>query len=180
MNQNISTKTFNLRPAAESDIDRCWEMLQQGKAQMFREGKKQWTETYPSRQSVENDLARGVAHVLELDGAVVAYGAVIFDGEPAYAQIEDRWLSHGSYVVIHRLAVADEVKRQGVATEFFRQVMHLASTSYNSVAHILYYSRQPVGTNMRMCIGKNRYRCTMLAEDIQYLVNRSTLLASCV
>lgn len=128
MNQNISTKTFNLRPAAESDIDRCWEMLQQGKAQMFREGKKQWTETYPSRQSVENDLARGVAHVLELDGAVVAYGAVIFDGEPAYAQIEDRWLSHGSYVVIHRLAVADEVKRQGVATEFFRQVMHLAST----------------------------------------------------
>ena len=128
MNQNISTETFNLRPATESDIDRCWEMLQQGKAQMFREGKKQWTETYPSRQSVENDLARGVAHVLELDGAVVAYGAVIFDGEPAYAQIEDRWLSHGSYVVIHRLAVADEVKRQGVATEFFRQVMHLAST----------------------------------------------------
>ena len=128
MNQNISTKTFNLRPAAESDIDRCWEMLQQGKAQMFREGKKQWTETYPSRQSVENDLARGVAHVLELDGAVVAYGAVIFDGEPAYAQIEERWLTHGSYVVIHRLAVADEVKRQGVATEFFRQVMHLAST----------------------------------------------------
>ena len=128
MNQNISTKTFNLRPAAESDIDRCWEMLQQGKAQMFREGKKQWTEAYPSRQSVENDLARGVALVLELDGAVVAYGAVIFDGEPAYAQIEDRWLSHGSYVVIHRLAVADEVKRQGVATEFFRQVMHLAST----------------------------------------------------
>ena len=128
MNQNISTKTFNLRLATESDIDRCWEMLQQGKAQMFREGKKQWTETYPSRQSVENDLARGVALVLELDGAVVAYGAVIFDGEPAYAQIEDRWLSHGSYVVIHRLAVADEVKRQGVATEFFRQVMHLAST----------------------------------------------------
>ena len=128
MNQNISTKTFNLRLATESDIDRCWEMLQQGKAQMFREGKKQWTETYPSRQSVENDLARGVALVLELDGAVVAYGAVIFDGEPAYAQIEDRWLSHGSYVVIHRLAVADEVKRQGVATEFFRQVMHLATT----------------------------------------------------
>lgn len=128
MNQSISTKTFNLRPAAESDIDRCWEMLQQGKAQMFREGKKQWTETYPSRQSVENDLARGVAHVLELDGSVVAYGAVIFDGEPAYAQIEDRWLSHGSYVVIHRLAVADEVKRQGVATEFFRQVMRLATT----------------------------------------------------
>ena len=123
MNQNISTKTFNLRLATESDIDRCWEMLQQGKAQMFREGKKQWTETYPSRQSVEKDRARGVAPVLELDGAVVA-----FDGEPAYAQIEDRWLSHGSYVVIHRLAVADEVKRQGVATEFFRQVMHLATT----------------------------------------------------
>ena len=121
------TSDFSLRPATVLDADRCWQILQQGKAQMFREGKKQWTEAYPSRQSVEYDLENGSAYVLERRGEVVAYGAVIFDGEPAYAQIEDRWLTHGDYVVIHRLAVADEAKRQGVAREYFNQVMHMAA-----------------------------------------------------
>ena len=121
------TSDFSLRPATVLDADRCWQILQQGKAQMFREGKKQWTTTYPSRQSVESDLEHGAAYVLERRGEVVAYGAVIFDGEPAYAQIEERWLTHGDYVVIHRLAVADEAKRQGVAREFFNQVMHMAA-----------------------------------------------------
>ena len=127
MPQNLNKSDFILRPATALDVDRCWQILQQGKAQMFREGKKQWTTTYPSRQSVESDLEHGAAYVLERRGEVVAYGAVIFDGEPAYAQIEDRWLTHGDYVVIHRLAVADEAKRQGVAREYFNQVMRLAA-----------------------------------------------------
>lgn len=117
---------FNLRPATEADTDRAWTILQQGKAQMFREGKHQWTESYPSRDSVVSDLAKGYAYVLERDGHVVAYGAVVFDGEPAYEQIRDKWLTNRPYVVIHRLAVADEAKRQGIAAEFFRQVMDLA------------------------------------------------------
>ncbi len=117
---------YHLRPATEADVDRCWTILQQGKAQMFRNGKKQWTEQYPSRESVVSDLAKGYAYVLEGHDAVVAYGAVVFDGEPAYEQIEERWLSNGPYVVLHRLAVADEAKRQGVAAVFFREVMKLA------------------------------------------------------
>ncbi len=117
---------YHLRPATESDIERSWAILQQGKAQMFRNGKKQWTEHYPSRDSVVSDLAKGYAYVLDCDGVTVAYGAVVFDGEPAYEQIAEKWLSSDQYVVLHRLAVADEVKRQGVAATFFRKIMDLA------------------------------------------------------
>lgn len=107
------------RQATAADTDRCWLILQQGKAQMFREGKRQWTEAYPSRQSVETDIANGNAYVIERQGMVIAYGAVIANGEPAYRQIADLWLTNADYVVVHRLAVADEAKRQGVATRFF-------------------------------------------------------------
>ena len=44
---------------------------------------------------------------------VIAYAAVVYDGEPAYDAIEGRWLTAGPYVVVHRLAVADEAKRRG-------------------------------------------------------------------
>ena len=37
-------------------------------------------------------------------GNVIAYGAVVFDGEPAYDAIEGAWLTDGEYVVLHRMA----------------------------------------------------------------------------
>ena len=50
-------------------------------------------------------------------GNVIAYGAVVFDGEPAYDAIEGAWLTDGEYVVLHRMAVADGEKGRGVATD---------------------------------------------------------------
>ncbi len=57
---------------------------------------------------------------------VIAYGAAVFDGEAAYEALEGRWLTGGPYVVLHRLAVADEAKRRGVAGAFMRRVETLA------------------------------------------------------
>ena len=51
-----------------------------------------------------------------------AYGAVLFGGEPAYGSIEGEWLCQPPYVVVHRLAVAQEMRRCGLATRFMREV----------------------------------------------------------
>ena len=114
------------RTATMKDAARIWELMQQAKAQMYREGKQQWDESYPLPIHIEADIAKGYARVLCLDDVVVAYGAVAFDGEPAYDAIEGEWLSVQPYVVVHRLAVADEVKRQGVGTRFMQEVAQLA------------------------------------------------------
>lgn len=53
---------------------------------------------------------------------IIAYAAAAYDGEPAYEAIEGRWLTEGPYVVVHRLAVADEAKKRGTATAFLRHV----------------------------------------------------------
>lgn len=58
----------------------------------------------------------------ESTGKVIAYGAVAFDGEQAYDAIEGTWLTDGDYVVLHRLAVADEEKGRGRAREFMLRV----------------------------------------------------------
>lgn len=57
---------------------------------------------------------------------VIAYGAAIFDGEPAYGAIEGRWLTDEPYLVVHRLAVADGEKRRGVAGRFLDECAALA------------------------------------------------------
>ena len=131
------------------------EIILQAKAQMYREGKHQWDENYPTVPILENDVRRGWGYVLvpEKDTPVqnvydeatpffndhtgtdngtsrqdiIAYGAVVFDGEPAYKGLWDgQWLSEQPYVVLHRLAVADRWKRQGMAVRYMQAVCDLA------------------------------------------------------
>ena len=61
------------------------------------------------------------------DSDIIAYGAVVFDGESAYSGLQDgQWLSGQPYVVLHRLAVADRWKRQGMAVRYMQAVCDLA------------------------------------------------------
>ncbi|WP_229065098.1 GNAT family N-acetyltransferase [Alistipes onderdonkii] len=76
------------------------------------------------REMRETQAAKAAA--AQAQGNVVAYGAVVFDGEPAYEAIEGAWLTDGDYVVLHRMAVADGEKGRGVATEFMRCVEAMA------------------------------------------------------
>lgn len=76
------------------------------------------------REMRETQAAKAAA--AQAQGNVIAYGAVVFDGEPAYDAIEGAWLTDGEYVVLHRMAVADGEKGRGVATEFMRRVEAMA------------------------------------------------------
>lgn len=119
---------YTFRRASASEVDRIMEIIEEAKQQMDREGKHQWDETYPTRMHIENDIKDGTAYVmLSADGRVVAYGAVVFTGEPAYDEIKGEWLTTGQpFVVLHRLAVAEETKGHGVGLLFIKEVERLA------------------------------------------------------
>lgn len=121
----MAATTF--RKAVESDIDGIMTIIGQAVSQMLREGKRQWDDTYPQRSHIAGDIARGCGYVMCSGGQLAAYGAVVFSGEPAYGGIRGRWLSDGQYVVLHRLAVADGMKGQGVAARFMAEVEKMAA-----------------------------------------------------
>lgn len=66
----------------------------------------QWVNGYPSRATVENDIANGVNYVGEDEaGTLVMVFAFILGEDPTYAIIEDgEWLNTLPYGTIHRLA----------------------------------------------------------------------------
>lgn len=135
------------RRARPADAARIMEIIRQAQAQMRALGSLQWQDGYPARADIDRDIARGYGYVFEksdaaenpaaaetpqkydkgtVPGGVIAYGAVVFDGEPAYGAIDGAWLTGGDYVVLHRLAVADGEKGRGVAAEFMRRTEALA------------------------------------------------------
>ena len=117
---------MQLDKAKSDDVPRIWTIICQGKEQMRREGSGQWQDGYPARSNIADDIAAGYGHVLRHDGCVIAYAAVIFDGEPAYGNIDGHWLADQPYATVHRLAVADEMKHRGVATSFMREIENIS------------------------------------------------------
>lgn len=109
---------FVLRSADERDAPVIWDILQGAIEQRRLEGSDQWQNGYPNEQTVRDDLARSVAYVLTENDAVIAYAAIILDGEPAYDAIDGQWLTDGQYATVHRVARARDVRSMGVATIF--------------------------------------------------------------
>lgn len=122
--RKMETSTLSpdlFRKAEERDVERIWQIIGQAKAQMQRLGSRQWDESYPAIGDIRQDIREGNGYVICREGRVVAYGVISFDGEPAYEEIEGEWPDDLPYVIVHRLAVADEAKRQGVAKQFMLQ-----------------------------------------------------------
>lgn len=119
---------YVMRLAVPDDVPAIWNIILQAKELMKREGRCQWTDSYPLPETIMSDIERGYGHVLVYahDGRIVAYGAVVFDGEPAYSDLDGQWNAEGPYVVLHRLAVAEWARGRGIAGLFFRMTEMIA------------------------------------------------------
>lgn len=118
---------MNLRLATLSDTSIIWEILQAAILQRKNDGSTQWQNGYPNEETVLNDIQKGYGYVIEEEGNVIAYAAIIFGIEPTYEVIEGAWLSDAPYAAIHRVATATALKRKGVATKLFLMIEKLCT-----------------------------------------------------
>lgn len=126
MTHSTDFSVFRFRQAEPSDTDRIWEIILQAKAQMRRLASTQWDENYPAIETIRQDIASGNGYVCCDAEKAIAYGVVSFDGEPAYNRIDGAWSNPLPYLIVHRLAVADEMKRRGLAAYFMAQAEEIS------------------------------------------------------
>ena len=111
-------KNLRFRKGSETDLERIMELVADAQNWFRRQGLDQWQDGYPTREIISSDIAGDVNYIVELNGVVVATAVISFAGEPTYSDIKGRgWLNENSYAVVHRIAVADECRRKGVAKE---------------------------------------------------------------
>lgn len=117
---------FHFRQATQDDAEAIWQILFQAIQRRKTDGSSQWQDGYPNPDVVKRDIEQHVAYVLTHDDTVVAYSAMFINDEPAYAAIEGKWLSEGDFVVVHRIAVAQEYIGQGLAKQILFCIEELA------------------------------------------------------
>lgn len=121
------------RKATTADIDTIERIIKAASARLGAAGIDQWQRGYPNRTSIENDVEAGVGMVLALGNEILAYGAVIFTGEPAYDDLTGgKWLTDGQYAVVHRLCVSEIFVGMGFAKQFMSAAEAMAAERVKS------------------------------------------------
>lgn len=117
---------MQLRKAKEEEFEEIWEIIKYAKEQRRLDGSKQWQDGYPNEDSIKGDYEKGYAHVIEENGLILGYGAIIFDIEPAYESIEGKWLTNRKYVGVHRVAASLLAKGKRLGEFFFKELESVA------------------------------------------------------
>ena len=116
-------KNLRFRKGVANDLERIMELVADAQSWFRKQNIDQWQDGYPTCEIISNDISNNENHIVELNGVAVATFVLSFAGEPTYNEIKGKgWLNENRYAVVHRIAVADECRRKGIAHEILRYV----------------------------------------------------------
>ena len=122
-----------IRLAKESDILGIMSCINDAKAFLKASGSTQWNgpDSYPDTNTLINDINNKNCYVCIRDNTVC--GVAVFAGlEPEYNSPTAYWLTNEDrYTTIHRVAVLDSYRGQGVAKELFKYAEEYAKNIGN-------------------------------------------------
>lgn len=106
---------YTFRKAILGDLPQIWTVLQKAILRRKEDGSNQWQDGYPNPSVIENDIAFGSGFVLADGDTIAGYVAILINSEPAYTEIEGKWLTAGDFVVFHRVAISEDYLGRGLS-----------------------------------------------------------------
>lgn len=117
---------ITLEKTTPSELDACYEILDEGREFQKKQGFLQWTESYPTKDNVREDIEVGIGYSVKVDGNVAGYLCLTEEEEPAYRNIKGAWHKEATYYVIHRWALGDKYRGIGLADKTLELVEEIA------------------------------------------------------
>jgi ribosomal protein S18 acetylase RimI-like enzyme len=131
------------------------EIIRSAQKYFKKQGIDQWQNNYPNPVSLKEDIKNENSYIIKIEDKIAATAAIIFGDDPTYDYIEDgEWLSDSNYGAIHRAAVAEEYKGQGIVSEIFNQCYKLAEAKEISSIRI---DTHPDNIAMQRAIQKEEF-----------------------
>lgn len=109
--------------ATGNQIPEIMEIIFEAQAYFKAHGIDQWQNGYPNLEKIEADIENGNSYIVKSQDKVVATAVLEFGGEPNYEKIyEGAWKSSHSYAALHRIAVSNKYKGQGLASFIIKEM----------------------------------------------------------
>lgn len=114
---------MKFRKSRKADIKEIVNIIEEAQNYFKENNIDQWQDGYPNKESIINDIESGDSYVLLKGGKIIATAYLSFDREKDYDIIyEGKWISNEDYAVVHRVAVSNNLKGNGVAGELFKYI----------------------------------------------------------
>jgi GNAT superfamily N-acetyltransferase len=120
---------YHFRKAELSEIAPIWEILQQAIQRRKEDGSEQWQDGYPNPEVIQKDIEKGEGFILVDGETIIGYSAVLINDEPAYENIEGKWLTSGDFVVLHRVAISEKYLGKGLSKMILKYVEDFAASN---------------------------------------------------
>ena len=118
---------MNIRKATQEDISSILNIIKQAQTYFKENNIDQWQNGYPNYNTIETDINNQVSYVVINEDRIVATFMVTSDVEVTYNKIhEGNWISQSNYMVIHRIAVDNNSKGQGLSGLIINHVAAMA------------------------------------------------------
>ncbi len=124
---------MEFKKSTEEDISNIMRIINE--AQIYFKEKKinQWQNDYPNIETIKEDIKNDYSYVFLMDKQIVATVALSFDGEKTYDIIYDgKWISNNKYAVIHRMAVNNSCKGNGIASKILENTEKICLSIKNT------------------------------------------------
>jgi GNAT superfamily N-acetyltransferase len=117
---------YDFRKAELSEIAPIWAILRQAIQRRKEDGSNQWQDGYPNPEVVQKDIEKGEGFVLVAGETIIGYSALLINDEPAYGNIEGKWLTNTDFVVMHRVAISENYLGKGLAKLMIKNIEDFA------------------------------------------------------
>lgn len=108
-----------LRKATYHEISIIMNIIEQGKQHLKEQGIDQWQDGYPNSETIREDIDKGVGYCIVSQDQVAGYICISFEKEKDYEQIDGKWHSEQSYLVVHRLVMSDTFRGSHMTKDIF-------------------------------------------------------------
>ena len=114
-----------LRKIKLAELEQVMKIIEDGRTFLKEQGINQWQHGKPSRETIINDINEGISYVLEKSGEIVAT-AMLTTFDEDYEKYPTLWTANSSYLAIHRISTASDLRNQGIAREMMEAIYLLA------------------------------------------------------
>lgn len=112
-----------LRKAKLNDLEAKMLIIKDAKASLNQLGINMWSENYPNKQEIIDDIKNENAYVYCINNKVVATFSLFYGEDPIYEKIKSgTWSSNQPYGIIKRIAIAHEERGKNIFGEIIENI----------------------------------------------------------
>lgn len=123
---SLEDMDYIFRKATLADLPQIWTVLQDAIIRRKEDGSEQWQDGYPNPEVIKKDISKDAGYILTDGNAIAGYCSIIINDEPAYAEIQGKWLTNADFVVFHRVAISENYLGKGLSKKMLNYIEDFA------------------------------------------------------